>query len=334
MFGLAACERGGEERPTVVLYSSVDDYVLREVIEDFESKHDIDVELVGDTEATKTTGLVQRLLLENESPRADVWWSSEPFGTITLAEAGVLAPMDDSVMSQLPDWPARLIGRGTLWVGFAQRARVIAYNTNVMDESEVPTTLRGLADPKYKGRVGIARPAFGTTRGHMAMLLDEFGEQTYRDWLEAMEANGVRVYDGNATVVRAVAEGEIDLCLTDTDDVWAGQRTGWPVGLVYESVDDGSADGLPSVGPLVIPNTVARVRGGPNEDAAGVLLAYLLSADLERLMAQTDSHNVPVRPELAAEFAEYAVPSPADVELESVASRASEAVEIANDVLD
>ena len=60
--------------------------MAHQLVDAFEARTGISVLLVGDTEATKTTGLVQRLRAEQNSPRADVFWSSEIFQTIRLAQ--------------------------------------------------------------------------------------------------------------------------------------------------------------------------------------------------------------------------------------------------------
>ncbi len=90
---MPACSRS-EDANTVVLYSSVDDGVIRPLLAEFEKRKGggFKVLLVGDTEATKTTGLVQRMLAEKDRPQADVWWSSEALGTVRLAKAGLFAP--------------------------------------------------------------------------------------------------------------------------------------------------------------------------------------------------------------------------------------------------
>src|SRR5690606_16122693 len=130
------------------------------------------------------------------------------------------------------DLTADLRAREEHWTGFANRARDIVYNTARMLESYIPQRLQDLTQERFRVRVRISRPQFGTTRGHLGYLLHECGEAGYRAWVEAMKANDIRVFDGNATVVRAVAQGEVDVGLTDTDDVWAGQRNNWPVDLV------------------------------------------------------------------------------------------------------
>ncbi len=333
LVGLSACERGAPapESPRVVLYSSADDYVLREVVADFERETGIEVLLVGDTEATKTTGLVTRLLAERDDPRADVWWSSEPFGTIALAREGVL---DTGTAGILGDrraaWPARLVAPDGSWVGIAQRARVLGYSTARVPEP--PGALAELTSPEWRGRVGIARPQFGTTRGHMAMLVRAWGADAFEAWLAALRDNGVRVYDGNATVVRKIAEGEIDVGLTDTDDVWVAQRNGWDVGYMFEATEPASAATF-SPGPLLIPNTVSIVRGGPNPDAARRLAEYLILGPAERVLRASDSRNYPVKPEVAPNAAAPRPESPASIPLDDIADRVDDAMAICERVL-
>lgn len=290
-------EPGGQvERDEVVLYSSVDGYVLQQFVSVFESNHDIDLRVVGDTEATKTTGLVERLMAEKGDPVAHVWWSSEPFGSIRLAEEAVLQPYEPPLSEKnFPDgWPDELKGEEGRWYSFGQRARVIAYHRDQLDEREVPRTLADLARSEWRGRVGIAKPQFGTTRGHMGALYNAWGGLRLERWLEAMKANGLRIYDGNAAVVAAIRNGEIDLGLTDTDDVWHAQRNGWPIEFVYEAEDDRASP--PSMGALLLPNTVGLVSESDPPEAARELLSFILSRETELLLATSDSRNFPVFP--------------------------------------
>ena len=281
----------------VTLYTSVDDVFAKMVVEQFEQDTGIQIDVLGDTEATKTTGLLTRLQSERDDPRCDVWWSSEPMGTILLARDGVLetGAMEGTVDT---DWPSQLHAPDWSWVGTALRSRVIVYAPGRVQSP--PTTMAQFAQPEYKGRIGMARPQFGTTRIHMALLASQWGLTEFEQWLEALEANGVRLYDGNATVVRAVAMGEIDVGLTDTDDVWAGQENGWDVELVLETSADHPR--WPSAGETLIPNTVAIVKDAPNPDLARQLAQYLVSPKVERLLRESTSRNAPVNPSLRAEL--------------------------------
>lgn len=327
-----------EQVRRVTLYTSTDAPLLPPILDRFMAESGVRVDAVTDTEATKTTGLVERLLSERSSPRADVWWSNEASGTVALARAGVLVAFDEE-----PSWPAEWRGPGGLWHGFSLRARVIATNTKRVAPAEAPTALADLLAPRFKGRIGMARPQFGTTRSQVAALVAMHGEQATRAFLAALKSQGVRLYNGNSAVVRALANAEIDAGLTDTDDVIAGQREGWPVACRFERVDgpDGpegavAAPGLRSLGPLAIPNTVALVRGGPHPEAAAMLVRFLLSASTEEMLARGESRNVPVRATLAASLPASlgvsAIPSPARVTPEQVADAMGDADRIIAEV--
>lgn len=317
--GASSCRRGDPDAPTVVLYYTVDDVYARPVIEKFERETGVRVETRTDTEATKTTGLVQRLRLERDNPVADVYWSGEPFMTELLAQEGVL---DDASIDSLRDWPRPA---DSVWYPMAVRARVLVYNSSRVEPAGAPTTMHDLLDPRWRGRVVMARPSFGTTRGHMAALVALWGAEEAKRWFAGIEANGVRLLDGNSAVVRAVATGEADIGLTDTDDVWAGQRHDWPIDLVYIRHD---APGGASLGVLTIPTTVARVHAGPNPGAAATLIEYLLSERVERALAESDSHNFPLRPALREPFAAYEPPDPIDIDFAEVVASMDEAMKL------
>lgn len=335
---LGACERSASpERAAaseeVVLYCSADDVIAQPIIDRFQRESGVRLKLLGDTEATKTTGLVQRLRAERGAPKADVFWSSEVFLTIALAREGVFAPFE---LAERERWPAELRDADGLWHGFGLRARVLVYNAKRVNPAEAPRTMHEMIESeRFAGRIVMARPAFGTTRGHMAALVALWGEDAARDWLVRLRERGVRLLDGNSAVVRAVAMGEADLGLTDTDDVWSGQRQGWPVDLVYIRHDAPARAGSPAIsaGPLLIPNTVSLVKGGPNPEAARRLAAFLLSEETERQLARSESRNIPVRASLAAEFSALAVPDPAAADFGAIADAMERAMALCREVL-
>lgn len=303
---------------TVVLYCSADQDFAEPIVKEFEKQTGIRVLARYDTEATKTVGLVQRLRSEAAKPSADVFWSGEIFHTIRLAREGLLAG------TPVPDkWPGPADAKGR-WCGFALRARVIAYNTNRVKPADAPRKLEDLLDAKWKGRIVLAQPQFGTTGGDVASWFAHYGSQRGRKILEALKANQVRLVQANSTAVRAVAQGEADLCFTDTDDIYAAQREKWPVAMNYEMQGD---DGV-----LVIPNTVAVVKGAPHAEAARKLAAYLLSPAVEEALAKSDAHNTPVDPATAAKFPQYAIPKPLKIDYEAVSDKLDEAIAASREV--
>jgi iron(III) transport system substrate-binding protein len=317
----------GSSEPDVVLYVSADDYVARQVVQAFEEHTGLRVGAVGDTEQTKTTGLVNRLRAEADHPQADVVWSSEIFHTVNLAEEGVLEPYASDALA---GWPARFRDPQHRWYGFAARARVIVFAPDRVLPDERPRTWMDLTQPRFKGRIVMADPRFGTTGGHLAAMKvfwSRLVSPAYYDaFLMGLAGNDVRLLpSGNAGVVQAVADGEADLGLTDTDDVWAARARGLDVDLVYPRHD--AATSGSGGGTLLIPNTVARVKGGPHPEAAGRLIEFLLSEEVARMLAGSVSHNVPVRAELAADYPEFAVADPLRIDYARAAAGLQEAVE-------
>jgi iron(III) transport system substrate-binding protein len=298
-----------------VVYCSVDQDFAQAVLKDFEKQTGIRVLARYDEEALKTTGLVQRLRAEAGRPAADVLWSSEIFQTIRLADEGVLAPFDGDGAT---DRPPRFIDPKGRWHAFALRQRVIACSTRRVMPEEAPKTLEDLLQPRWKGRIVMAQPQFGTTRGDVASWFVHYGPKRAAEILQGLKANEVRFVQGNSLAVRKVAQGEADVCMTDTDDVYVAQRNGWPIAMT--ALDLGGAGGL------TIPNSAALVRGGPNPQAARRLVEFLLSAKVEADLAASESHTTPVRPDLAKQFAKLAVGKALEVDYAKVAEQMAPAM--------
>ncbi len=296
LFSSFSC-RDRRARPEVVLYCSVDQEIAEPVIAVFEKQAGIKVLARYDTEASKTVGLVQRIRAEGASPTADVFWSGEVFHTIRLAHEGLLIPYYSPFTENRP---AGLTDPNGLWHGFALRARVIGYNSRRVSAQEAPKSLEDALDAKWKGRLVMASPAFGTTGGDVASWFAHYGPQRAKEILQRLKDNEVRIVSGNSTAVRMVATGQADICFTDTDDIYAGQRNGWPVAMNFL---DQNGDGV-----LAIPNTAAMIKSGPHPEAAKKLMQFLLSEELERLLAESDSHNSPVRSSVAQKYPQYAIP--------------------------
>jgi len=317
--GLSCKDRSG--RQEVVLYCSVDQAIAEPVIAAFETQSGIKVLARYDTEASKTVGLVQRIRAEASSPTADVFWSGEVFHTIRLAREGLLTPYRSE---STRDWPAGLADPNGLWYGFALRARVIGYNTNKVSAQEAPKSLEDVLDAKWKGRLVMASPEFGTTGGDVASWFAHYGPQRAKEILQRLKDNQVRLVSGNSTAVRMVATGQADLCFTDTDDIYAGQRNGWPVAM---NLLDQNGKGV-----LAIPNTAAMVKGGPHPEVAGKLMQFLLGEEIERLLVESDSHNSPVHVPVAQKHPEYAIPLALNLDYGRIADFLPMAIESAGEI--
>lgn len=268
---------------TVTAYVSTDRVFSEPVLREYERRSGVKVNAVYDTEETKSTGLANRLLAEKARPQADVFWSNEPVRTLVLKSRGVMAPYRSPSAEGIP---GALIDPDGYWTGFSARMRVIAYNTKTVTPNDAPQSIFDLADPKWKGQVAMADPRFGSTSFHVAALYALAGDEKMDDFFRRLKANGVRIVDGNSVVRDLVARGEVKAGLTDTDDVNVAIENGQPVGMVLPD-----RDGL---GVPVMPNMVSLIADAPHPEEARKLIDYLLSADVERQLAQSEAVQIPL----------------------------------------
>ena len=111
----------GDEKKTIVVYTSVDQVYSEPIFRAFENETGIRVMPVYDVEAAKTTGLVNRLIAEKARPQADVFWSGEFSQTIVLKNRSILVPYHSP---SADDIPAQFKDAEGFWTGFGGRARI------------------------------------------------------------------------------------------------------------------------------------------------------------------------------------------------------------------
>ena len=282
---VAACQSQVPPQParSVTVYVSTDRVFSEPVLREYEKRTGVRVEAVYDTEETKSTGLANRLLAEKARPRADVFWSNEPVRTLVLKSRGVLAPYRSPSAEGIP---AALKDPEGYWTGFSARIRVIAYNTRLVTPDEAPDSIFDLADPKWRDQVAIADPRFGSTSFHVAALYATAGDEKMDDFFRRLQANGVRVVDGNSVVRDLVVRGDVKVGLTDTDDVNVAIEDGQPIAMV---LPDAGGLGVP-----VMPNMVSLIAGGPRPEEGRQMVDYLLSPDVERQLARSAAVQIPL----------------------------------------
>jgi len=284
---IAGQQQDGRTGKDVVVYTSVDQVYSEPVFRNFENQTGIHVLPVYDVEATKTTGLVNRLIAERGRPQADVFWSAEFSQMILLKNQSVLAPYQSPSGT---DIPARYHDREGYWTGLGGRGRVFIVNTNLLKPAEYPRTLNDMLDPRYPGpSIGIAYPMFGTTATQAAALYSVLGEEKAHAFYANLSAKGVRVVDGNSVVRDLVSSGQLAFGLTDTDDACTALAGGSPVAIVIPDQEPGG------MGTLVIPDTVALIGGGPHPDEGKIFIDYLLSRSTEGSLVRSGWIQIPSR---------------------------------------
>src|SRR6266480_3829936 len=241
-FGLMFPETGKPQKQRVILYCSQDQVYAEPILKEFEQQTGVKVRALFDSESVKTVGLVNRLMAEKDHPQCEVFWNNEELRTRQLAAQEVFEK----------------------WTAVGYRSRRVAINTNKLALASAPHSLIELTNERWRGRVALAYPLFGTTATHFLALRQTCGDERWQAWCRALATNKPFLVDGNSVAARLVAKGEAWIGLTDSDDIAAEQREGAPV-LALSLTEES----------LLIPNTIAVVRGARHARTAEALFDYL-----------------------------------------------------------
>jgi iron(III) transport system substrate-binding protein len=284
----------GSAKTRVVLYCAQDQEFADQVLGEFTRRTGLKVDPKFDTEADKSVSLYVELVNEKTRPRCDVHWNNEILSTIRLQRQGLLEPYHSP---SAEPYPAFAKDRDGTWHAFAARARVLLVNTQRVQESDRPRSLIDLTEPRWQGKVAMAKPQFGTSATQAACLFEVLGQEKARNFYLGLRHNAVHIVPGNKQVAEGVGQGQFTVGITDTDDAMAEVEAGRPVAIIFPDRDGSRA---PRMGTLFIPNTVAMIRNCPNPQGARQLIDYLLSPEVEGKLAETASHQIPLNPQVKA----------------------------------
>src|SRR5438477_5476705 len=197
---------------TVVIYVSEDQVFSEPILKDFERDTGIAAKSVFDTEESKSTGVMNRLIAEKDNPQADVYWANEPVRADALKQRGVSIPYVSPSAAGIPD---QFKDPDHYWTGFSARARLLLVNTK---STIKPASVMAYTEPSTKGRTAIANPLFGTTTAYVAALFTLWGDERAKTFMNDMKKNGVKITTSNGESADFVADGQVDFSLVDSDD--------------------------------------------------------------------------------------------------------------------
>jgi iron(III) transport system substrate-binding protein len=291
---LSGCSR---PQSRVVVYCAQDREFAEGIFDEFKQKAGLEITPKYDIESEKSVGLAMEIGREKDRPRCDVHWNNEILWTIRLQRQGLLEPY---ASPSAEAFPAFAKAKDNTWCAFAERARVLLVNTKLLPkEEDRPRSLLDLTDPRWKGRVVMAKPNFGTSATQAACLFEVLGKEKAKQFYLDLKKNDVHIVPGNKQVADGVSEGQFAVGITDTDDAIGEVEAGKPVAIIFPDHD---APKDSRMGTLFIPNTVAIIHGSPNQAGARKLVDFLLSPEVEAKLAQAESHQFPMNPQVHAEL--------------------------------
>ncbi len=160
------------------------------------------------------------------------------------------------------------------WVGTRLNVFTQAYNTTLVKKEDLPKSWEDLANPKWKGKLGIEQEDSDWLAGQYAELGEARAAKVFKD---IVAANGVSVRKGHTLLTQLVVSGEIPLALT-----------------VYNyKAEQLKGKGAPidwfSIGPAIArPNGVAVAKKAPHPHAAVLFYDFEISPEGQKILAGRD----------------------------------------------
>ncbi len=192
---------------SIVVYSGRNEKLIKPIIDRFTEATGIQVQVrYGETAEMAAT-----IMEEGSRSPADVFIAQDAAALGALSKAGLFRPLPKEILDRVP---ARFAGRNGEWVGLSGRARTIVYSEGKIKPSELPADLESVADPKYRGRFGLA-PSNASFQAQMAVYRALNGEDATQKLLERIVKNEPRRYQRNGAIVDAVISGEVDFGLVN-----------------------------------------------------------------------------------------------------------------------
>ena len=298
----ASASAGASDAPSasvggsLVIYSGRSEELVQPLIDQFEEASGVTVEV----NYAGTTDLAATLLEEGEASPADVFFSQDGGALGALAAEGLLAELPQETLDQVDE---RFRSPDGQWVGVSGRARVLAYNTEAVSEDELPQSILELADPAWSGRIGWA-PTNASLQTFVTALRVLEGEEAARAWLEGVQANQPRVYEGNSQALEGLIAGEVDVAPINHYYLLAARAERGELPAENWFFPGGDPGSLVNVAGAAILNT------STNPTAAQAFVDFLLSEEGQTYF-RDETHEYPL---IEGVDAEEGLPPLADIE--------------------
>ena len=259
--------QNGKKEGSVSIYTSATVEDMAVLTATFEKKYGIKVNVWR----ASSENVVQRGIREMQAGRneADIFETNGP-DMESLHRERVLQEVRSP---HLADLVPGAVAPHREWVGARINIYVMTYNTKLIKREELPRSFDDLANPRWKGKLGIeaSDPAW------FAMVVNDLGEakglKVFRD---IVTANGVSVRKGHTLLANLVVAGEVPLALT----------------TYHYRAEQLKSKGAP-IDWFILPPAVARFQGmglarrAPHPHAAVLYFDFMLT-DAQELLAKRD----------------------------------------------
>lgn len=266
---------------SITVYSGQHEQTVKALAADFEKTTGVKVQLRSGDESE----LANQLLQEGSASPADVFYAENPPALTVLEDKGLLAPVQADTLKAVPAADSSPKGD---WVGVSARTAAFLANTGKAADTAPPASVRDLAKPEWKGRLGIA-PSETDFAPVVTRMIKTDGADAAKQWLNGLKANA-KVYSSNEDLSAAINSGEVEGSVID-HYYWYRLRDEKGAGDTHSKLHY-FTKGDP--GALVDVSGAAVLKGGKHQAAAQAFLAYLDGKQAQALIASSESYEYPL----------------------------------------
>ena len=283
--GLAvtAAPSGAGTGGSLTIYSGRSEELIQPLIDQFVEDTGIQV----DVRYGETADLALLLDEEGDQSPADVFISQSPGATGYLEGNDRLAKLDKSTLKLVA---ARFQSEKGRWVGVSGRVRVLAYNTDLVEEADLPDSVLDLTKAKYEGQIGVA-PTNGSFQDFVTAMRELEGEKRTKKWLDGLAANDPTTFASNSAIVEAIGRGELAMGLVN--HYYAALAKAADPDVPVENHVFPNRD----VGSVILATAAAVLQSSDNRDEAQQFVEYLLSDAAQQHLAD-DEFEYPLAKEV------------------------------------
>ncbi len=267
----------------LTLYSGQHVQTTNSLVAAFEKKTGIQVKVRFDDEDV----LADQMVTEGANSPADVFFTENSPPLQFLSSKHLLAQVSQPTLAHTP---SRYDAPNGQWVGVSARVSVLDYNTSLLNASQLPTSALQLADPRWKGKLGLAG---GETdfQPIVTSIARAHGTAAALKWLNAVKANaGAHLYPDNETLTDDINRGQVAIGIIN-QYYWYREKAqvGAPAmhsAIAYFAPHD--------VGYVIDVSGAGILRSSTHQAEAQRFLSFLTSAQGEEIIAHSDSFEYPI----------------------------------------
>jgi iron(III) transport system substrate-binding protein len=280
---LCGCAGSSGSGDSITLYNGQHVQTTDSLVAGFEKASGIHVNVRSDDEDT----LADQIVTEGPNSPADVIYTENSPALEYLQGKGLLAPVSPSSLAQTP---SRFNSPQGDWVGVSARVSVLIYNPSLIKESQLPSRVSELADPKYKGKLAFAA---GETdfQPIVTSYARTYGRSATLKWLEAIKENAAgHIYPDNETIADEVNRGAVAFGVVN-QYYWYRLRAEVGASSVNSKIAYFASR---DPGYVIDVSGAAILKSSTHKAAAQKFLAFIVSRQGQEIIAHSISYEYPI----------------------------------------